>query len=231
MEEDDFTCFSNVKGPGQPSKNYMRYAVRQKRADAKRALRKLIFNGGSSRTSFWDDEQVWTFDTEYPFNSNSKRQAKCSAQDSGKTHPKKKKSKFRRENFSNDFDEPETIFQAKFRDRWYTWSFNHDGFDGSTSGFEWKEQTSWRNHSSKGWDTSREIDSDNESCSVGSTSDRTILGLPPNGPLTLDDVKKAFRLSALKWHPDKHQGPSQAMAEEKFKVCVNAYKSLCSALS
>ncbi|KAL1293276.1 hypothetical protein AAHE18_19G061500 [Arachis hypogaea] len=65
----------------------------------------------------------------------------------------------------------------------------------------------------------------------GSSSDRTILGLPATGPLKIEDVKNAFRLSALKWHPDKHQGPSQAMAEEKFKLCVNAYKSLCNALS
>ncbi|KAK7316980.1 hypothetical protein RJT34_00835 [Clitoria ternatea] len=66
---------------------------------------------------------------------------------------------------------------------------------------------------------------------LGSGSDRTILGLPPTGPLKIEDVKNAFRLSALKWHPDKHQGPSQAIAEEKFKLCVNAYKTLCNALS
>ncbi|RZC07614.1 hypothetical protein D0Y65_014744, partial [Glycine soja] len=59
----------------------------------------------------------------------------------------------------------------------------------------------------------------------------TVLGLPPTGPLKIEDVKNAFQLSALKWHPDKHQGPSQAMAEEKFKLCVNAYKTLCNALS
>ncbi|KAJ8551637.1 hypothetical protein K7X08_021652 [Anisodus acutangulus] len=62
----------------------------------------------------------------------------------------------------------------------------------------------------------------------GSYSERAILGLPPRGPLKIEDVKNAFRLSALKWHPDKHQGPSQAAAEEKFKSCVTAYKSLCS---
>ncbi|KAK9949966.1 hypothetical protein M0R45_005473 [Rubus argutus] len=49
--------------------------------------------------------------------------------------------------------------------------------------------------------------------------------------LKTEDVKKAFHLSALKWHPDKHQGPSQEMAAEKFKLCVNAYSSLCNALS
>ncbi|PNX79985.1 heat shock protein binding, partial [Trifolium pratense] len=42
-----------------------------------------------------------------------------------------------------------------------------------------------------------------------SSSDRTILGLPPTGPLKIEDVKIAYHLSALKRHPDKHQGPSQ----------------------
>ncbi|KAJ6744409.1 CHAPERONE DNAJ-DOMAIN SUPERFAMILY PROTEIN-RELATED [Salix purpurea] len=41
----------------------------------------------------------------------------------------------------------------------------------------------------------------------------------------------SFRLSALKWHPDKHQGASQAAAGERFKLCVDAYKSLCDALA
>ncbi|CAJ2641586.1 unnamed protein product [Trifolium pratense] len=72
---------------------------------------------------------------------------------------------------------------------------------------------------------------DDASCRVGSSSDRTILGLPPTGPLKIEDVKIAYHLSALKRHPDKHQGPSQAMAGEKFKLCANAYETLCNALS
>ncbi|ERN12959.1 hypothetical protein AMTR_s00040p00015720 [Amborella trichopoda] len=52
-------------------------------------------------------------------------------------------------------------------------------------------------------------DSDEDSCVVGSYSDRITLGLPSSGPLKIEDVKNAFRASALKWHPDKHQGPSQ----------------------
>ncbi|KAJ8765340.1 hypothetical protein K2173_012037 [Erythroxylum novogranatense] len=220
-----------VEGHQRPSKTHMRYAVRQKRADAKRALKNLVFNGGYSRISFQDEDQKWTFDKESPFTGDTKRRAQGSAQGSRKSQPKKKKYKSRRDNFSEDFGEPEKVFQATFGNRWYSWSFNGSGFQESTAGFEWREQASWRNHRSTEWDTSSETESDNESCSVGSTSERTILGLPLNGPLTLDDVKKAFRITALKWHPDKHQGPSQAMAEEKFKVCVNAYKSLCAALS
>ncbi|CAL1379866.1 unnamed protein product [Linum trigynum] len=58
------------------------------------------------------------------------------------------------------------------------------------------------------------------------------LGLPLSGPLEIEEVKNAFRESALKWHPDRsHQGDSQVAAAEKFKLCVSAYKSLSSALS
>ncbi|KAJ6761505.1 CHAPERONE DNAJ-DOMAIN SUPERFAMILY PROTEIN [Salix koriyanagi] len=90
---------------------------------------------------------------------------------------------------------------------------------------------SWKDQRYREWDANRETESDNASYSVGSHSDRTILGLPLTGPLKIEDVKNAFRLSALKWHPDKHQGASQAAAGERFKLCVDAYKSLCDALA
>ncbi|XP_014617138.2 uncharacterized protein [Glycine max] len=141
------------------------------------------------------------------------------------------RGKIRRECFFEDFDGHEQIFQATFGNKWYTWSFNNwrsSSSEHSTSGFEWREHSNrtnkWKNES----DTEHE---DDDSCCEGSSSDRTVLGLPPTGPLKIEDVKNAIRLSALKWHPDKHQGPSQAMAEEKFKLCVNAYKTLCNALS
>uniref|UniRef100_A0A2P2JFD2 Uncharacterized protein MANES_12G148500 n=1 Tax=Rhizophora mucronata TaxID=61149 RepID=A0A2P2JFD2_RHIMU len=221
---------ADVKGNQQPSKSHIRYAIRQKRADAKRALRNLIFNSGSSRASFQAEDQARTYHAEHQHNAYKKRQSKASAQGPRKSNHKKK-CEFRRENFSEDYDKPETIFQATFGNKWYTWSFDESSFRRSKSGFEWREHASWRTHGTAESNTSTETESDNDSCSVGSYFDRTILGLPPTGPLTIEDVKKAFRTSALKWHPDKHQGPSQAVAEEKFKVCVNAYKSLCTALS
>ncbi|KAH6767864.1 hypothetical protein C2S52_018847 [Perilla frutescens var. hirtella] len=59
-----------------------------------------------------------------------------------------------------------------------------------------------------------------------SRSDRLALGLSPSGPLSIEDVKNAYRSCALKWHPDRHQGSSKAIAEEKFKACSAAYQSL-----
>ncbi|XP_024517524.1 uncharacterized protein LOC9651957 isoform X3 [Selaginella moellendorffii] len=66
---------------------------------------------------------------------------------------------------------------------------------------------------------------------VGQRSDRLALGLPPAGSLTMEQLKAAFRASALKWHPDRHQGSTKETAEEKFKMCGNAYRALCSALA
>ncbi|XP_047944312.1 uncharacterized protein LOC125190932 isoform X1 [Salvia hispanica] len=64
----------------------------------------------------------------------------------------------------------------------------------------------------------------------GLRTDRLALGLSPSGPINIDDVKSAYRACALKWHPDRHQGSSKVVAEEKFKVCSAAYQSLCDKL-
>lgn len=40
---------------------------------------------------------------------------------------------------------------------------------------------------------------------------------------TDDDIKKAYRKQALKWHPDKNKS---AVAEEKFKELAEAYEVL-----
>ncbi|KAK9233273.1 hypothetical protein WN943_023522 [Citrus x changshan-huyou] len=226
----------DAKRAQQPSKTYIRYQTRHKRADAKRALKDLLFRSGSSNFSFQNEDPIWKFDgnCEGDIGSDRKGQSKSSARHFGKPDLKRKKRKFRRESFSEDFDDPETIFQERFGNRWYSWTYQkreESSFQYSTSGFEWRKHSNRTDHRTKDWENESDIESDDEQCTVGSSSDRTILGLPPSGPLKLDDVKNAFRLSALKWHPDKHQGSSQAMAEEKFKLCLNAYKSLCAALS
>ncbi|XP_022632409.1 uncharacterized protein LOC106779740 isoform X1 [Vigna radiata var. radiata] len=220
------------KGQQQPSKScsscksefqsQIKFITRQKRADAKKALNSLLYNCGSSKFSF-----------EYEgLGRHSNKGQPKSGQRSGGKSQKKTKRKIRRESFCEDFDsQPEQIFQATYGNKCYTWSYsNWSGcsFEHSTSGFEWREHSNRTNK----WKNESDVEQDDDdSCSVGSSSDRTILGLPPTGPLKIEDVKNAFRLSALKWHPDKHQGTSQAMAEEKFKLCVNAYKTLCNAFT
>ncbi|CAK9316343.1 unnamed protein product [Citrullus colocynthis] len=224
----------------EQSKKYVRYVTRERRADAKRALKDLLYNSGSTfqkKESKWGLDGHWSSDesSDQSGNCDKRGRAKSSMRNFGKSQHKRPKRKFRRESFFNDFDnDSETIFHATFGNRSYTWSFDSfkETSQDSASGFGWTEPPNWKNQRATAWDNSSDCDSDEETTpDVGSCSDRTILGLPQTGPLKIEEVKTAFRLSALKWHPDKHQGSSQAMAEEKFKLCVNAYKSLCCALS
>ncbi|XP_028766003.1 uncharacterized protein LOC114723921 [Neltuma alba] len=232
-----------IRGAQQPSKSYVKYVIRQKRADAKKALKDLLHRSGSSKFPF-ESQETWRFgdrnfygDQDCDSEScHNKHQAK-SRQQSGKSK-KKVKRKIKRAAFSEDFDfDSETTFQATFGNRCYTWSFRNwarSSSEYSTSGFEWREHSNWTNSRTRKWKSASDAESDDDcedSCYVGSQLERTVLGLPSTGPLKLEDVKNAFRLSALKWHPDKHQGSSQAVAEEKFKMCLDAYKSLCRALS
>ncbi|KAJ1429713.1 DnaJ domain containing protein [Sesbania bispinosa] len=208
---------SEIRRDQQPSKSHIKYITRQKRADAKKALKNLLYNSGSSKFSFEDTETKWKpegnsnryGDQHGRPNSYSNKGQPKSGQRFGGKSPKKNKGKIRRESFFEDFDgNPEQIFQATFGNRWYTWSFSNlkGSSEYSTSGFEWREHSDRTNK----WKSTSDAESDDDgSCSVGSSSDRSILGLPPTGPLKIEDVKTAFRLSALKWHPDKHQGPSQ----------------------
>ncbi|KAG6514516.1 hypothetical protein ZIOFF_024879 [Zingiber officinale] len=61
------------------------------------------------------------------------------------------------------------------------------------------------------WNESDLEEEDEESIDVRLQSHRRVLELPLTGPLTLDAIKSAFHAHALKWHPDKHGGPSQMM--------------------
>lgn len=133
-----------------------------------------------------------------------------------------RKSKGPHFHWDND-DRDEKVFQAAFGGRRFYW------VSGDWNELKWR--TSWEFNWRGRKTYSENYASDDEAPSIGSVSDRIALGLAPNGPLTLEDVKQAFRMSALKWHPDRNEGPSKVIAEEKFKRCGAAYKSLCDAFS
>ncbi|XP_077247558.1 chaperone DnaJ-domain superfamily protein [Tasmannia lanceolata] len=226
----------------QPAKNYIRYATRQKRADARTNLKDLLSKTTSHKVSFQDDDIAWRADRTSNRDVEEDTQPR-SKKSSGKAKPHRSshfgkrqhtgsKRKQRKENFYDYYGNPETIFHATFGNRCFTWSFRSwedSQSQNSPFGFEWRDGSDWKHNTRRLWETCES--DDDEPSVIGSFSDRTTLGLPSTGPLKMEDVKSAFRASALKWHPDKHQGPSQAMAEEKFKLCAEAYKSLCTALS
>ncbi|XP_058207551.1 uncharacterized protein LOC131320739 isoform X2 [Rhododendron vialii] len=139
--------------------------------------------------------------------------------------------------FCDDDNDYETIFfRSAFGgnrfggNRSFYWSFIEEDFPNpnrwqSSSGHQNNYRTSWnwRHGEDEYYDSSTESDSSETDL----VSYRLVLGLSPSGPLKLDDVKNAYRTCALKWHPDRHQGSSKAVAEEKFKACSAAYESLC----
>lgn len=51
-----------------------------------------------------------------------------------------------------------------------------------------------------------------------------VLGVPKNA--SDDDIKKAYRKLAMKFHPDRNQGDGAKVAEEKFKEAKEAYEML-----
>ena len=49
-----------------------------------------------------------------------------------------------------------------------------------------------------------------------------ILGIPKNA--SLEDIKKAYRREAMKWHPDRGNGSTES--KERFHQAADAYKFL-----
>merc|ERR1719327_1652271 len=41
-----------------------------------------------------------------------------------------------------------------------------------------------------------------------------------------DEIRRAYRRQALKWHPDKQDADNRAYAEERFKLVSEAYQVL-----
>ncbi|XWS59254.1 hypothetical protein CRYUN_Cryun08bG0105500 [Craigia yunnanensis] len=123
----------------------------------------------------------------------------------------------------------ENIFRSAFGgSRFFYWSFLNE------ENPQWRSSSrysnNWRYRFDGDFDSSTESDT-SESSDQDTVADRQALGLSASGPLTLEDVKNAYRACALKWHPDHHHGSSKAVAEEKFKLCNSAYQSLCDKLA
>uniref|UniRef100_A0A0E0KX43 J domain-containing protein n=1 Tax=Oryza punctata TaxID=4537 RepID=A0A0E0KX43_ORYPU len=200
--KDKFDC-KHEHGARKLSKNYERYVVRQRRAEGKKALKDYLLYGKSSPHLQGGSTGSFANSHDIPRFKTFRK----GSQSHGST--KSRQGKKDRERFNNFFREEYYVHPDKI--------------------FEDMTGESKRERVCSDSDDESEDDT-SETTNIGSHAHRAILGLPPCGPLTLDAVKIAFRASALRWHPDKHPGSSQAVAGEKFKLCVNAYNSLCNVL-
>ncbi|MFS7903691.1 putative DnaJ domain, Chaperone J-domain superfamily [Helianthus anomalus] len=129
-----------------------------------------------------------------------------------------------------------TISQLNIRDhkRFYYYSkkppkhnhtTNNNNNNNNSNG---NSDNNYKNRAS--WNSKQQAEDDKDDKSEFVKPDlkeRIALGLSGSGPLSLEDVKNAYRACALRWHPDRHKGSSKAIAAEKFKVCSAAYQSLC----
>ncbi|XP_031101623.1 uncharacterized protein LOC116005547 isoform X3 [Ipomoea triloba] len=120
--------------------------------------------------------------------------------------------KWRRFDFTEDLDfEVESFFRTGFGGNYYyTWFVNEDPQQRRSSRYS-------NNYRHSKWQFTDEEDYDDESTESDMyesdlKSERLALGLNPSGPLNLEDVKNAYRSCALKWHPDRHHGPSKNSA-------------------
>ncbi|CAK9322901.1 unnamed protein product [Citrullus colocynthis] len=134
--------------------------------------------------------------------------------------------------FTEDGPDLETVFRSAFGgNRSYYWSFINE------ENPQWRSSTNYSSNYGRSWNWRHRVHEDYDSSNeyedseANLASHRLALGLQASGPLKLEDVKNAYRTCAMKWHPDRHQGSSKAMAEEKFKLCSVAYQSLCDKLA
>ncbi|KAJ6968015.1 hypothetical protein NC653_036069 [Populus alba x Populus x berolinensis] len=218
-------------GESYRSNNYSR---RSSRLNAKEVLLHNIGSYADHLFQSWHDG----FDEEVPSSSSgpswfrqqySKGSRKDMNDNRRTTSWGKKGSHFCEE----DNADGENIFRSTFGgNRYFYWSFVSDEdpqWKSSSDYHSYSYGKNWRYRVEEDYDCSSESDSDDLESNIA--SDRLALGLRAHGPLKLEDVKNAYRSCALKWHPDRHQGSSKAVAEEKFKLCSAAYQSLCDKLT
>lgn len=206
------------------------YAKRIRRLESRRALLRDISEYAEYLFQSWkdDDSAVWF---RRPYWSKGARLHGFSSHESQSGRPKNRSSgkdgfDFCKSDDDDDGDDVGNIFHSAFgREGFYYWDSSRGGsFQWRYSGNNHKRFSDWR------FETDEETDENTsaDTCSQPDlTSERLTLGLSASGPLKLNEIKTAYRACALRWHPDRHQGTSKVMAEEKFKHCSTAYKLLC----
>uniref|UniRef100_A0A1D1YBP8 DnaJ subfamily B member 8 n=1 Tax=Anthurium amnicola TaxID=1678845 RepID=A0A1D1YBP8_9ARAE len=216
---------------GHSSKRLNNYTKRFRRMEAKQALLRNVSmyaeylfqswkyddDRGASNDSSWYKKQYWA--------KAAKRNGFDSQDSQWDTYRNRRKGRY--EFCFSDDEEVETIFQtASGGKRGFYWSFS------SEEKFHWGGLFGYENQSgSSNWRYKSEYVEDDTSTVKDVTPERLALGLSTSGPLNREEVKKAYRACALRWHPDRHEGSSKVEAEEKFKLCSAAYESLCQKLA
>ncbi|KAK4256766.1 hypothetical protein QN277_006449 [Acacia crassicarpa] len=91
---------SAIRGGQLPSKSYAKYVMRQKRADAKKALKDLLYRSGSSKFSF-ESQETWKFgDRNFHADQNYDSESCCNkCQAKSHQQPGKSRKKVKREFF------------------------------------------------------------------------------------------------------------------------------------
>lgn len=214
---------------GYSHKDYLNYAKRKRRAAEKReclSWRSCEIHICNFEQLYWSCGNLRKFQRQWgPGRCNSHKDYNDSDAQFG---CKSKKRSSQRSSRKGPF---ETMWQA-FHTEWWEDIF-HEDFAYGTHGSPFTTDRS--NASSYSWDTTDENPgkkkAEAESPTIGLSSDRLTLGLAPTGSLTIEELKRAFRASALKWHPDRHEDAAKGRAEAKFKDCGAAYKSLLNALA
>ncbi|KAJ6843805.1 uncharacterized protein M6B38_117035 [Iris pallida] len=242
MERKRRTHWNSGGGSYKP-KRFNTYAKRMSRLDSKRTILRDVSDFAEYLFQNWNDEDEqdsawfrrphWSKGAQVDcFRSHEPQWGSCR---------NKRQGGF--DFSSSDDDGVETIFQSKFGaqrspfrgersafrgEGYYYWSFNN------SYNFQWRHSSGQANRrSSWNWrdESDYEEEESNSSCRSSLAPERLALGLNASGPLKLDEVKSAYRTCALRWHPDRHQGSSKVAAEEKFKHCSAAYKTLCENLA